>query len=99
MRDIMDVYKDTAIEHCRRWGVDNPHIIDICQSVMMDRDGYMVGGGFVNSVNKNNLRDAVNRADTDCIKHLKVIVMASINSFIPQSYYNEVVRQKTRVDS
>jgi hypothetical protein len=57
------------------------HITNIAASVMMDRDNVIPGGGFVRAINENNLRDAVGRADRDCINYLKYFVYCKGNVF------------------
>ena len=81
-KSLYDTYYKRAVEHCKDWGVTDPHIVSITQSVMMTRDNYMQGGGFVTSVVNNDLRTAVSTADTKCINHLRVIVSAMYHSFI-----------------
>lgn len=50
------------------------HIVNIAASVMMDRDGFIPGGGFVQAINMNDLDGAISRADSTCIKHLPFFV-------------------------
>ena len=57
-------------------------------SVMMTRDDVLQGGGFVQAICQNDLRNAVGRADSDCIKHLKLITMAYSNAYVEQLDYN-----------
>ena len=57
------------------------HITNIAASVMMDRDNVIPGGGFVRAINENNLRDAVGRADTQCINYLKFFVYCKGNVY------------------
>jgi len=57
------------------------HITNIAASVMMDRDNVIPGGGFVRAINENNLRDAVGRADAQCINYLKFFVYCKGNIF------------------
>jgi hypothetical protein len=56
------------------------HVASIGASVMMTRDKFQLGGGFVTAVVNNDLSDAVNRADTDCIRALKYFVY--VNRFV-----------------
>jgi hypothetical protein len=53
---------------------DKPHIINIGRSVMLHRDGVLLGGGFVSSVCANDLCSAVERADSVCQQHLTFFV-------------------------
>ncbi len=50
------------------------HTIHLGASVLMNRDGIRPGGHFVEAICNNNLRDAVNRADSTAIKGLKFFV-------------------------
>ena len=82
-------YRQRAIQHAKEWREDvSEHIIDIIISVMLTRDGIMQGGGFVQAICQNDLRNAVGRADSDCIKHLKLITMAYSNAYVEQLDYN-----------
>ena len=76
-------YVAAAKKHCDNWR-ENPsdHIIDVIVSVMMTRDNVLSGGSFVQSVVDNDLHNAVSRADSDCINHLKLIVLAKSQSYI-----------------
>lgn len=76
------MYHKRAVEHCKDWGVSDSHIIEIVKSVMMTRDNVLQGGGFVQSVVKNDLRLAVSSGDTKCMTHLRVIVSAMHHSFV-----------------
>lgn len=49
------------------------HITDVMVSIMMTRDNVLSGGSFVQAVCNNNLRESINRADSDCINHLKLL--------------------------
>lgn len=61
------------------------HIVEVAASVMMDRDSFIPGGGFVDAVNRNDLAAAVGRADSTCIKHLAFFVYCKNNSHINQN--------------
>jgi len=50
------------------------HTIQLGASVLMNRDGIRPGGHFAEAICNNNLRDAVNRADSTAIKGLKFFV-------------------------
>lgn len=58
---------------------DYIHIIKIATSVMLHRDEIIPGGHFVQAICNNNLRDAVNRADSTSIKGLKFFVYCNNN--------------------
>jgi hypothetical protein len=57
------------------------HITNIGASVMMDRDGVIPGGGFARAINANNLREAIEKADSDCVNYLKYFVYCKGNVF------------------
>lgn len=81
--DIRVKYERVAKQHAANWKeVVSEHIIDIIISVMMHRDGIQSGGGFVTSVCNNDLIGAISRADSECIKHLKLISLAKVNAFV-----------------
>jgi hypothetical protein len=87
-QELIDMYHNAALMHCNEWEVDNPHVIQVCQSVMMTRDKFLIGGSFVQSVVENNLSKAVSFADSTCFKNLKVIV-DSKHVYIEKNIYNE----------
>lgn len=75
--ELRESYRRKAIQHSNAWRENvSEHIIDIMVSVMLTRDGVMQGGDFVQAICQNDLRNAVTRADTDCIKHLKLITLS-----------------------
>jgi hypothetical protein len=87
--ELREKYKQRAIQHSNEWREDvSDHIIDVIISVMMTRDDVLQGGGFVQAICQNDLRNAVGRADSDCIKHLKLITMAYSNAYVEQLDYN-----------
>jgi hypothetical protein len=87
--ELREKYKQRAIRHSNEWREDvSDHIIDVIISVMMTRDDVLQGGGFVQAICQNDLRNAVGRADSDCIKHLKLITMAYSNAYVEQLDYN-----------
>jgi hypothetical protein len=55
------------------------HITDIIISVLMTRDKVLIGGSFAQAVCNNDLREAVNRADTEVFDNLKMIMSAYHN--------------------
>lgn len=71
-------YLDAATKFAKRHLVESPHIINIIMSVMCTRDGVgYPGGSFVQAVVDNDLLNAVARADSECIKNIRVIVSAN----------------------
>ena len=49
------------------------HITDVMVSIMMTRDKVLSGGSFVQAICENNLKQCIDRADNDCINHLKLL--------------------------
>lgn len=82
--DIREQYRERAIQFAKEWNEDvSEHIIDIMVSVMATRDKTSyAGGGFVQSVVNNDLFGAINRADSDCSKHLKLLVVCNANCYL-----------------
>jgi len=71
-------YKMAAVHFADRYGeIVSDHVIDVMISAMMTRDGILQGGGFVDAVVSNNLKEAISRADTDCSKNLRIITLCS----------------------
>ena len=76
-------YVAAARKHCDNWkATPSDHIIDVIVSVMLTRDKILPGGSFVQSIIDNDLSSAVSRADSDCINHLKLIVLAKSQAYI-----------------
>ena len=79
-------YQVKALQHANAYHeTPSKHIINIMTSVMMSRDNVLPGGSFVQSVVKNDLLNAVCRADKECVKNLKLITLACANAFIDES--------------
>lgn len=73
-------YIQRAKEYAQEWELEpSYHIIDVMASVMMTRDKFMIGGSFVQSVVDNDLYGAISRADSECLKNLKLIVATKHN--------------------
>ena len=53
---------------------DHDHIINIARSVMMHRDGVMLGGSFVTAINENDLDATISRADSVCAQNIPFFV-------------------------
>jgi hypothetical protein len=82
--DNTEIYYDSARNFLKRYGITaSDHIVDIIVSIMKTRDkvGWQ-GGDFVQSVVNNNLSEAVLRADSDCVNHLKTFVLALKNCYV-----------------
>ena len=74
--NAMDRYLEKARIECAARNISSSHIIDICSSVMMTRDGVLFGGSFVQAVVDNDLTKALAYADTECRNNLLTITMA-----------------------
>jgi hypothetical protein len=55
------------------------HVCDLASSVLLTRDGVMLGGSFVRAIVDNDLNGAVGRADATAIKALKAFVVLKNN--------------------
>lgn len=82
--NIRDQYRDKAIEFAKIWQEDvSEHILEIMVSIMATRDKTSyAGGSFVKSVVNNDLFGAINRADSECLKHLKLLVLCNMNCYL-----------------
>ena len=75
--DIRQKYWDRAKEFAKSHGVEaSEHIIEVMGSDMMTRDKVMMGGSFVEAVVKNDLAEAISRADPACLANIRIIVLA-----------------------
>jgi hypothetical protein len=76
---IIEKYMAVAKEKSEKYAEGknlSPHIIHIMASIMLTRDNELQGGSFVQAIVNNNLDEAINRADDECIKHLKMFSIA-----------------------
>ncbi len=72
----MQEYRDKAKEFAQTYRVEvSEHIIDIMSSVMMTRDNVLQGGSFVRAILNNDLFNAINFADNECMANLKIITL------------------------
>ena len=95
MKYLVDLYRKTAFSYIDKnldWlGLSNltadeiSHIKNLASSVMMTRDKYILGGGFVQAVIDNNLEQAINRADNTAIKGLKAFVIIKNNCYVNET--------------
>jgi hypothetical protein len=95
MKDLRNSYKETARNYIAQnlnWlGLTNldeselSHITNLAASVMMTRDNYMMGGGFVQAVVENDLEQAISRADGTAIKGLKTFTVIKRNCYINEN--------------
>lgn len=76
--EIRDKYRMAAVHFANRYDVQvSEHIIDVMISAMMTKDSVLHGGSFVQAVVNNDLRDAISRADTECLKQLRIITLCA----------------------
>lgn len=61
---------------------DREHIYNIAASIMMTRDEYLQGGGFVKSIIENDLGVAASSADHICLRALKLFVLVKSWAFL-----------------
>ena len=80
--NVMDRYLEKARIECAARNISSTHIIDICSSVMMTRDGVLNGGSFVQAIVDNNLTRALAYADSECREHLLTITSAKEMWFV-----------------
>lgn len=65
---------------------EKQHIVQIGASVMMTRDKYIRGGSFVEAIIHNDLNDALNRADSTCLKALKFFSYVNKYRYLNREY-------------
>jgi len=71
-------YRMAAVHFANRYNEQvSEHIIDVMISTMMTKDSVLHGGSFVQAVVNNDLKDAISRADTECLKHLRIITLCA----------------------
>jgi len=76
--EIRNKYRMAAVHFANRYDVQvSEHIIDVMISAMMTKDSVLHGGSFVQAVVNNDLRDAISRADTECLKQLRIITLCA----------------------
>lgn len=78
--DIREKCRKRAILFAKEWGYDtvSDHILDIMVSIMCTRDkSSYAGGGFVEAIISNNLLHAATRADSECVKYLKLFALTN----------------------
>jgi hypothetical protein len=81
--NIEKTYLDLVEFKCLANGWDlSYHVKDVMKSVLMTRDKVWQGGGGVQSILSNDLRQAINYCDSEIVKHLKELVIARDNFFI-----------------
>lgn len=83
MEPTIENYYDVARKFALNYEKETSnHIIDIMASVMMTRDNFLQGGGFVQAVIDNDLYLAISRGDKECQKNLKLIVATKHHCFL-----------------
>ena len=76
-------YRMAVVHFVNRYNEQvSEHVIDVMISVMMTRDNVLQGGSFVQAIVGNNLKEAINRADDDCSKKLKIITICSQHCYV-----------------
>ena len=77
-QDLYIQYRKKAIEFAESYKENvSDHIIEVMVSVCMTRDKIWSGGSFAQAVVNNSLNESISRADTDCLKNLRIITLAS----------------------
>ena len=71
---VTEKYKQTSKDYASQWGIVDDHVINIGASILMTRDSELQGGSFVQAILRNDLEEAVNRADNTCINYLRFFV-------------------------
>ena len=80
MDNQREIYRKAVIDWLTRNEYTiSEHITDVIISVLMTRDKLLTGGSFAQAVCNNDLREAVNRADTEVFDNLKKIMSAYHN--------------------
>ena len=94
MDNQREIYRKAVIDWLtRNEYTASEHITDIIISVLMTRDKVLIGGSFAQAVCNNDLREAVNRADTEVFDNLKMIMSAYHN--ISNCFYEYKFSNKT----
>jgi hypothetical protein len=81
--ELSEVYKKSVLKFAEGWKVElSQHQIDTMISVMLHRDGIMMGGSFVEAVANNDLYGAISRADVENFQNLKLVTLCFKNNHI-----------------
>jgi hypothetical protein len=81
--ELREKYKKSVLEFTNGWKVElTDHQIDTMISVMLHRDGIMLGGSFVEAIANNDLYGATSRADSENLKNLKLVTLCFKNNHI-----------------
>jgi hypothetical protein len=71
-------YKMAAAHFADRYGETvSEHVLDVMISTMLTKDGVLQGGSFVDAIITNNLKEAISRADKECLAHLRIITLCA----------------------
>jgi hypothetical protein len=77
-QETRDNYRNAVVHFLNRYNKQvSEHIIDVMISAMMTKDSVLHGGSFVQAVINNDLKDAISRADKDCLTHLRIITLCA----------------------
>lgn len=87
-QETRDKYRTAVVHFANRYNEQvSEHIIDVMISVMMTRDNVLQGGGFVQAVVANNLKESISRADTECGNHLRIITLCCSYCYADSEMY------------
>jgi len=82
-QELREVYKKSVLKFAEGWKAElTDHQINTMISVMLHRDGIMMGGSFVESVANNDLYGAISRADVENFQNLKLVTLCFKNNHI-----------------
>ncbi len=88
--DIREKCRLRAVKFANEWGYNevSDHILDIMVSIMCTRDkSSYAGGGFVEAIVSNDLYSAATRADSECVKYLKLLALTNKQCYAEQLDY------------
>lgn len=71
---VVEKYRAASKAYAAQWNITDDHVINVGSSILMTRDNVLQGGGFVQAVVNNDLREAIGRADDVCINYLRFFV-------------------------
>lgn len=86
--DPREEYKNLVELKCQeyRWELTD-HVKEVMISVLMTRDKVWVGGGGVQSILSNDLRQAINYCDSEIVRHLREMVIARDNFHLKKNEF------------
>lgn len=75
--DPREAYKKHCLQLAKNYNLEvSDHVLNLMVSVCMTRDDKWQGGSFAQAVVRNDLFDALSRADLECRNNLFIITMA-----------------------